>query len=111
MFVKASFTQAVDRNIFLVPQQALKRDIGGSAYVFVVGAGNKAERRNVDAVRPYQQYWVVKSGLRAGDKVITQGTNNLKADAPIKPVPASSAQRVAPRPAGQGGGARGGRPG
>ena len=115
MFVKATFTQAVDNNVFLVPQQALKRDIGGKAYVFVVGAGNKAERRDVDASRPYQQFWVVKSGLRAGDKVITQGTNNLKAKAPIKPVPAGSPQRVAPRQPGEVGGAsaggRGGRAG
>jgi len=34
--------------------------------------------------------------LNAGDRVIVQGTANLKADAPIKPVPANAAQRVAP---------------
>ena len=45
MFVQAAFTQAVDPNVFLVPQQAVQRDIGGEAYVFVVGPGNKAVRR------------------------------------------------------------------
>jgi membrane fusion protein (multidrug efflux system) len=40
MFVQAEFTQAVDPNVFLVPQAAVQRDIGGEAFVFVVGAGN-----------------------------------------------------------------------
>jgi membrane fusion protein (multidrug efflux system) len=97
MFVQALFTQAVDPNVFLVPQAAVQRDIGGDAFVFVVGAGNKAERRKVVAERTYGANWVVAGGLRPGDKVITQGTANLKSDAPIKPVPANSPQRLAPR--------------
>jgi membrane fusion protein (multidrug efflux system) len=41
----------------------------------------------------------VTQGLAPGEKVITQGTANLKDGAPIKPVPASSPQRVqAPAP-------------
>lgn len=106
MFVQSLFTQAVDTNVYLVPQQALKRDIGGEAYVFVVGPGNKAMRRNVTATRAYKQDWVVSAGIHAGDKVITQGTNNLKNGAPIKPVPAATPEKVAPgKP---GGGARSG---
>jgi membrane fusion protein (multidrug efflux system) len=101
MFVQALFTQAVDPNVFLVPQAAVQRDIGGDAFVFVVGAGNKAERRKVVAERTYGANWVVTGGLRPGDKVITQGTANLKSDAPIKPVPANAPQRLAPRAGGR----------
>jgi membrane fusion protein (multidrug efflux system) len=93
-FVQALFTQAVDTNVYLVPQQALKRDIGGEAYVFVVGAGNKALRRNVTATRAYRDDWVVTTGIAPGDRIITQGTNALKAGGPIKPVPASAKERV-----------------
>jgi membrane fusion protein (multidrug efflux system) len=104
MFVQALFTQAVDPNAFLVPQAAVQRDIGGQAYVLIVGRGNKAERRNVIASRTYGANWVVTGGLRTGDKVITQGTGSLKAGAPIRPVPASTPQRVVPGgpPAGKG---------
>lgn len=110
MFVQALFTQAVDTAVFLVPQQALQRDIGGEAFVFVVGAGNKAERRKVLADRTYGDAWVVTSGLQSGDKVITQGTNNLRSGAPIKPVPSSVPQKIEPGKPGQGGaqGRRGG---
>jgi membrane fusion protein (multidrug efflux system) len=96
MFVQALFTQAVDQNVFLVPQAAVQRDIGGDAFVFLVGAGNKAERRKVVADRTSGTNWVVSAGLRAGDKVITQGTANLRNGAELRPVPASAAQRIQP---------------
>jgi len=108
MFVQALFTQAVDPNAFLVPQAAVQRDIGGEAFVFVVGAGNKAERRKVVADRTFETNWVVTGGLRPADKVITQGLNNLKNGAPLKPVPANSQQRIAPPPPGQSQGGAGG---
>lgn len=102
MFVQATFDQAVEPNAYLVPQQALQRDIGGEAFVYVVGAGNKVERRTVAADRTLGTNWVVTSGMRPGDKVIVQGTNSLKQGMQVKPVPASTPQRVGP-PAGQGG--------
>lgn len=104
MFVQALFTQAVDTGVFLVPQQALQRDIGGDAFVFLVGVGNKAERRKVVADRTYGNAWVVTSGLQAGEKVITQGTANLKSGAPLKPVPATAPQRIEPGKPGVNGG-------
>ena len=111
MFVQAFFIQAVDQNVFLVPQQAVQRDIGGEAYVYVVGPANKAIRRPVNATRTYGTHWVVKGGLNPGDKVITQGTGNLKAGAPIRPVPQSAPQRLTPGRGGPGGGRGGGRAG
>jgi membrane fusion protein (multidrug efflux system) len=107
MFVQSIFTQAVDPNVFLVPQPAVQRDIGGEAYVYVVGPRNKAERRAVNATRTYGAYWVVKSGLKPGDKIITQGTGNLRAGAPIKPVPQTAPQKLVPGKPGAGGAGRG----
>jgi membrane fusion protein, multidrug efflux system len=99
MFVTAQFAQAVDTSAFLVPQQAITRDPQGNATLFVVGPGNRAVQRTVVATRTQGPYWVVTQGLAAGEKVITQGTANLKDGAPIKPVPASAPQKVqAPTP-------------
>jgi membrane fusion protein (multidrug efflux system) len=99
MFVTASFAQAVDTSAFLVPQAGVTRDPQGEATVWVVGPGNKAVQRVVVADRTQGPYWVVTQGLAPGEKVITQGTANLKDGAPIKPVPASAPQRIkAPSP-------------
>ena len=107
MFVQAIFTQAVDPSVFVVPQQAVQRDIGGEAYVFVVGPGNKAIKRNVNATRTVGPNWVVSAGLHPGDKVITQGIGNLRNGAAIRPVPQSAPQKVVPGKAGTAGSGRG----
>jgi len=110
MFVRAEFAQANDPNAFLVPQVAVSRDPKGNAQVYVVGPGNKAVARSVTATRTVGPNWVVTSGLKAGDKVITEGLGKVKADAPIKPVPAGSPQRIgAPPNGGKRGGSAGGR--
>ena len=100
MFVNAQFAQAIDTSAFLVPQQAVSRDPQGNATLFVVGAGNRAVQRTIVAERTQGPYWVVTQGLAAGEKVITQGTANLKDGAQIKPVPASAPQKVKAPPPG-----------
>jgi membrane fusion protein (multidrug efflux system) len=113
MFVTARFAQALDTSAFLVPQAAISRDAKGSATLFVVGPGNRAVQRVVVADRTQGPYWVVTQGLAPGEKVITQGTANLRDSAEIKPVPASAAQRPrsSPTGAGQGSGSSARRPG
>jgi membrane fusion protein, multidrug efflux system len=100
MFVTAQFAQAINTFAFLVPQQAVTRDPKGNATLFVVGPGNRAVQRVVVADRTQGQYWVVTQGLATGEKVITQGTANLRDGAPVRPVPASAPQRVQARPPG-----------
>ena len=107
MFVTATFAQSIDRNAFLVPQQAVSRDAKGTASVTLVGAGNKAVSKDITTMRAQGQYWVVTGGLNAGDKVITQGLSKLKPGQAIKPVPADSPQKVQVPP-GMKGGAQGG---
>ncbi|MEO8453684.1 MAG: efflux RND transporter periplasmic adaptor subunit [Sphingomicrobium sp.] len=100
MFVTAQFAQAIDTSAFLVPQQAVSRDPQGIATLFVVGPGNRAVQRTIVADRTQGPYWVVTQGLAPGEKVITQGTANLRDGVPIKPVPQSAPQPVKAPPPG-----------
>ncbi|WP_066727003.1 efflux RND transporter periplasmic adaptor subunit [Sphingomonas pituitosa] len=102
MFVRALFAQAIDTQAYLVPQAGVSRDPKGNATVYVVGPGNKAVARTVVADRTIGQNWVITQGLAPGDKVIVQGTANLKPDIDIKPVPASAPQKIEPPKKGQG---------
>lgn len=108
MFVTAMFDQATDPSAFLIPQNAVQRDFDGSAYVMLVGTGDKAERRKVTAERTYGANSVVTSGLKPGDKIIIQGLNGLKQGAAIKAVPESAPQKVAPPKKGEKGSAASG---
>jgi membrane fusion protein (multidrug efflux system) len=96
MFVRAVFAQAIETNAFLVPQQAVSRDPQGNATVWLVGANNKAQQRTVETVRAEGANWIVTGGLRPGDRVITQGTANLSANATVRPVPANTPQQPKP---------------
>ena len=107
MFVTTSFSQAVDTRAFLIPQQAVTRNAKGAASVTVVGAGNKAVLKPVQADRAQGAYWVVTKGLNAGEKVITQGLSKLMPGKPVKPVPADKPEQLSPPPSGKGGDAGG----
>ncbi len=99
MFVTAEFSQAIDTSAFLVPQAAVSRDPKGNATLWVVGPGNRAVQRTVVADRTQGTDWIVTQGLAAGEKVITQGTANLRDGMQLKPVPASAPQRLKTPPA------------
>ena len=106
MFVTAMFDQAVNPSAILLPQAAVQRDFDGSAFVYLVGKDNKAVRRKIVADRTSGANWVVTDGLKPGERVITQGIGNLRQGAAVRPVPASSAQRVG-TPKGRGAGTKG----
>jgi len=97
MFVRARFSQAVDKGAFLVPQAAVTRDQSGAATLLVVGKDDKAELRKIVTPRTQGAYWVVTKGLTAGDRVIVQGTGDLRPGQAIKPVAANAPQTVKPK--------------
>jgi membrane fusion protein, multidrug efflux system len=92
LFVRARLSQAVQSKVVLVPQGALTRDARGNASVFVVSPEGKAEARTVTAPRTMGDTWVVTEGLKAGDKVITQGLGLLQPGKPVKAMPESAKQ-------------------
>lgn len=95
MFVRARFAQGIDNAAILVPQAAVTRDPKGAASVFIVGADNKATERTVTATRTQGPDWVVTAGLKPGERIIVQGTANVKAGAVVRPVPYDTAQKIA----------------
>lgn len=106
MFVRARLSQAIAPNAILVPQQAVSRDPRGNATVYVIGPDNKAQLRTVTATQTVGEAWLVTSGLAAGDKVITEGLDNVRPGQLVHPVPAGSPQHLG---AGRGGPPGGGR--
>ncbi|MET0267115.1 MAG: efflux RND transporter periplasmic adaptor subunit [Duganella sp.] len=54
-------------------------------FVFVVGAGNKAEYRPVTLGPQVDGLRVVRSGLKAGEKIVVNGLQRVRPGAPISP--------------------------
>ncbi|HWU03254.1 MAG TPA: efflux RND transporter periplasmic adaptor subunit [Novosphingobium sp.] len=92
LFVRAQLAQAVQTRVVLVPQSAVSRDARGQATVYVLD-GDKADIRAVVADRTQGDKWVVTQGLKAGDKVITQGLGKIRPGQKVSASPDSAPQQ------------------
>jgi membrane fusion protein (multidrug efflux system) len=72
-----------------IPQQAVQ-ELQGTKSVFVVGADGKIEARQIVATQRLGNDWVVASGLRAGERIVVEGTGKVRAGAPVKALLASA---------------------
>lgn len=87
MYVRVLIEQGIERNAITVPQQAVQRDAGGNAQVYLVGAENKAEILPIRTGRTIDERVVVTEGLKGGEKVIAEGFQKIRPGAPINPSP------------------------
>jgi membrane fusion protein (multidrug efflux system) len=84
-FVRAKVTGAKWLNAIFVPQSAvLQGDTG--RYVYVLVPGNRVEKRKVETGAWYDNFWIIDSGLKKGDEVISSGINKIKEGMVVKVV-------------------------
>lgn len=83
-----------------LPRASVLQDQQGS-FVFVVGEGNVAQRRNVTLGRSSGLTAVVEAGLEGGETVVVEGLQRVRPGQPVNPAP------VAPAGAGPGAQRRG----
>jgi membrane fusion protein (multidrug efflux system) len=89
-FVRATVIGISLDNAIVVPQVAVMQGPQGQ-YVYTVNSHGKAEVRPITLGREVTSGWVVSSGLRNGDKLITEGI--------VKVQPGASVATEAPAPA------------
>jgi membrane fusion protein (multidrug efflux system) len=89
MFVRAIVEEGIDENAILAPQQGISRDPRGNAMALVVGADGVVEERMLELERAVGDRWLVTSGLGAGDQVIVDGLQRVRAGMPVRAVPAA----------------------
>lgn len=78
MFAKIDIAETGGREILVIPSKAVLED-GGKARVIVV-VGNKLELRPVEVGPEVERKVRVLSGLRAGERIVTDGALFLKRD-------------------------------
>jgi len=71
-------------NAILVPQVAVQ-ELQGAKNVLVVGEGDKVALRTVTLREPYQQFYIVSAGLKAGERVIVEGVQKARPGMQVKP--------------------------
>lgn len=70
----------------VVPQRAISQGPQGPS-VYVVGPNDVAEARPVRLGQELPVGWVVREGLRGGERVVVDGLIRVRPGAPVKPAP------------------------
>lgn len=81
-FVQVKVLGATYVDAFIVPQRAVLQGNKGT-FVYIVGANNQAEIAAVEVGDWYQDDWIIKNGLKMGDKVIVDGITKVQKGAPV----------------------------
>lgn len=73
MYARAVIEEGVVEKALLVPQPAVGRDASGKPFAFVINSKNEMEQRPIVTERAIENQWLVKEGLKAGDRVVVEG--------------------------------------
>ena len=76
--------QQMDSSI-VIPQKAAY-ELQGKHFVYLVGDDNKVHNTEIDVITGnLKDSYIVTSGLKPGDKIVSDGIGSLKDEMPIKP--------------------------
>ncbi len=103
-FARVRAETAIKKNVPLVPQRAVI-EVQGSREVAVVTGDNKIEMTPIKVGPRFGELWVIEEGLKAGQKVVVEGTQKVRQGASVTPRPfqaTSQGKAAPPVPAPQG---------
>ncbi|MBB4359214.1 membrane fusion protein (multidrug efflux system) [Bradyrhizobium sp. CIR18] len=86
MYVRARVVAGVDPAAILVPQRAVSRNPLGQAVAMFVDKDGKVEQRTLELGGDVGNDWLVRSGAKAGDRLVVEGTQKARPGAPVKTV-------------------------
>ncbi|MEY9465611.1 MULTISPECIES: efflux RND transporter periplasmic adaptor subunit [Bradyrhizobium] len=86
MYVRARVVAGVDTAAILVPQRAVSRNPLGQAVAMFVDKDGKVEQRTLELGEDVGSNWLVRSGAKAGDRLVVEGTQKARPGAPVKTV-------------------------
>jgi membrane fusion protein, multidrug efflux system len=87
MFARAQIVEGVNTNALTIPQRTVVRGAAGASTVLVVNDENKVELRNIEIERTEGHKVIVAHGLKAGERVIVEGSQKAPPGSMVKPVP------------------------
>lgn len=88
-FVRVRLEGLVRDSAILIPQRAVIQSLGRQS-VYIIGAGDTVQTRDVRATAWVGERWLIDSGLVAGDRVVVDGVQKIRPGGVAKPAPAAS---------------------
>ncbi len=81
MFVDVTIDTTGNRTVLAVPKASVVND-QGQTFVFVFEGGERFEKRAIALGAEGADYWEVKTGLKEGERVVTEGLYQLRSTQP-----------------------------
>ena len=89
LYAKVRAATVTARGAILVPQRAVQ-EIQGIYQVAVVGSDDTVALRTVQVGQQVHGLWIIEDGLRPGERVVTEGLQNVADGIVVKPTADSS---------------------
>jgi membrane fusion protein (multidrug efflux system) len=86
MYVRARIKQGIDADAIAVPQQAIQRTNDGKAEVWIVGKDDKVMLQPVEVGPVVDSNWIIRDGLKTGDRVVVEGVQKISVGSAVKTV-------------------------
>ncbi|KQP59639.1 RND transporter [Methylobacterium sp. Leaf112] len=86
MYVRARIKQGIDSDALAVPQQAIQRTSDGKPEVWVVREDDKVMLQPIEVGPVVDSQWIVREGLKVGDRVVVEGVQKISAGQQVKTV-------------------------
>ena len=86
MYIRAFVPQAVDEQGLLVPQQSVTHNARGEAVALVVNGENKVEQRTLTTAGTLGDRWVVRDGVKPGERLIVEGGQKVQPGGTVRTV-------------------------
>lgn len=87
MFVRARIARSAPATTLLAPQQAVQRSADGQALAWILDKSNKASQRTIEVGPVIGHRYVVRSGLKAGERLVVEGQERLQDGMQVTPQP------------------------
>lgn len=85
MFVHAHIKEGIDSSALLVPQVAVQRNTKAQPYVMILDGDNKVSQHVIELDRAVGASWIIKSGLKVGDRIVISGLQKIVAGKKVAP--------------------------
>jgi membrane fusion protein (multidrug efflux system) len=91
-YVKVQIQSSIPKKGLVIPQGAVQSALGGK-FVMVVDENDIIRTKNVELGYSFESKVVVKKGLTAGERVITQGIQQVRSGEKVKVIIASKEKK------------------
>lgn len=90
MFVQVVMKEGDSEHAIIIPQQAVFRDRKGTPIVMIVDSNNTVQQRVITIDRVLGDKWLVKSGIKAGERIIVEGLQKAHPGDAVKVISAQA---------------------